>query len=169
MYGKPCLALYTTRPVTKGEPITLDLGRQLEELEVPELALRCQCEVRSCRHLLGDSIITSHHTACCNSSCFTDSGRRTLLPPGKTMLHPSLALPSCSSCRDTFLIMAKELEGDEETCRCCGQAPADTDRAICVQCPAVFCCPCLRQMLGEDFLLLARDRLENLASSLLPL
>ena len=143
--GKLRLALFTTRPVTQGKLVTLDLGGQLEVLEGRKI---CQCEATNCRQLLGSSVVTQQPTLCCSSCC------RTPLPPGRTMLHPSLALPSCPPCRDSFIAVARDLKEDRETCRCCGQGQADPAR--CSQCPAVFCSPCLLQMLGQDYVTLAR-------------
>ena len=146
MSGQLRLALFTTRPVTQGELVTLDLGRQPEVLDARKI---CQCEATNCRQLLGASVLTQQPTLCCSSSC------KTPLPPGKTMLHPSLALPSCLSCRDTFLAVARDLQEDRETCRCCGTSQPDS--AGCSQCPAVFCSPCLGQMLGQEYVTLARQ------------
>ena len=144
--GQLRLALFTTRPVTQGELVTLDLGRQLEMLEVRKI---CQCEATNCRQLLGALVVTQKPTLCCSSSC------QTPLPPGRTMLHPSLALPSCSPCREAFLAVARELKEDRETCRCCVQRQPDLAR--CSQCSAVFCSPCLVQMLGQGYVTLNPD------------
>ena len=115
------------------------------------LAVRkiCQCEATNCRQLLGALVVTQKPTLCCSSSC------QTPLPPGRTMLHPSLALPSCPPCREAFLAVARDLQEDRETCRCCVQRQPDPAR--CSQCSAVFCSPCLVQMLGQGYVTLARQ------------
>jgi len=134
--GVPCLAVVASRPLAENEEVTFDLGYQLEVVGATKL---CDCGTSGCRLLLGATVTTSGNVRCC--SCHA------IIPAGVVPLHPSLALPSCTPCRERLLSVDwEERTGENSMCRCCG---SDNQAALfpCSNCPASFCKPCLAKTL----------------------
>jgi len=136
--GVPCLAVVASRPLAENEEVTLDLEYQLEVVGATKL---CDCGTPGCRLLLGATVTTSANVRCC--SC------QAIVPAGAVPLHPLLALPSCTPCRERLLFVDwEEQTGEKSMCRCCG---SNNQAALfpCSNCPASFCKPCLAKSLGR--------------------
>ena len=141
--GRPCLVIRTTRHLAPGQSVTLDFGPQLLALGVSK---QCSCKADGCRLFLGASLTSTCISCCCLCSA--------PLSPGLVDLHPSLALPCCSSCRGALLSVSEDFALAPSACLCCG---GETDTLSCTadSCTAAFCRPCLERLLGQKYLPLA--------------